>query len=151
MTKISADSYLIFEDAMAAGKTLYSAIEQFSNVCDECKSTLGNADVLEGPVADDLQDMFTSVQNDTESIKESIGSINNYLAGVKANYMKGDKDAANSILSVDDILGTQNAPTGGEEAKTTDEKSQEEVKTGSEETAEPPIQQGSVDRVLVSL
>lgn len=97
MNEYEISDYSIFEGAVATNKSLLTELDSFINTCNECKGTLGDLSVMEGPIAEGIQDMFTTIYNDVNTIIENITKLNNYIVKTDDSYQEADKAASNIV------------------------------------------------------
>ena len=91
--------YKAFENASATVSELNDKLEDVKTVISNAKKVLSDENVFSGPVADSCMEAFDDFENIFETRIDEFNSVKNYFEQISDNYKKGDKDAANLILS----------------------------------------------------
>lgn len=111
MNDYQVQDYSAFTNAQATTQTYATALNTAQSAIAECKTKLGDTSIFMGPVQENCISELATLTTDVDSIISNFTSIAKLIGTTSEAYQSGDAQAAESVLTGTDALGTAGAQT----------------------------------------
>lgn len=99
---VDVTDYQIFVDASNDASTLYNSLDENKKIVVDASAVIFDDSVFFGPIADTCEDALRTLNSRMETSLSNFNTLKSYFDKVSEVYKKGDADASNYILTLDD-------------------------------------------------